>query len=105
MVDLMRCHSHPELQQVLVALLSQKLTKRRVVLQERNKQGQAQRRLTDEESAKLVAAYQAGAKAHELASQWGIHRVTVTQILKRAGVSRRSVGLSEEHVAEAASLY
>jgi DNA invertase Pin-like site-specific DNA recombinase len=46
---------------------------------------QAQRRLDPDGVAELVAAYAAGGRVKKLATQFGIHRDTVHNILKRQG--------------------
>lgn len=56
---------------------------------------QAQTRLDPEGVAELVAAYTAGGRVRKLATQFGIHRGTVHNILKRQGVLR-SLGVQPE---------
>ena len=63
------------------------------------------RKLTDDEVARLVEAYQAGATVYGLAEQFVIHRTTVSLHLKRTGVVLRQRSLREDQVATAASLY
>ena len=48
----------------------------------------------------LVDAYRAGATVYQLATQFGIHRQTVSRILKRSGVTMRRRTLSAEEVAQ-----
>lgn len=55
----------------------------------------------------LVRAYQGGDSVYALGQRYGIHRTTVSEHLKRAGVPTRGVKtrtLSPEQVAEAARL-
>jgi lambda repressor-like predicted transcriptional regulator len=66
---------------------------------------QVQRRLREVDAQELAAAYRQGAGVKELAKRFEIHRDTVSQILKRAGVVRRTVGLSTADITEAAELY
>jgi lambda repressor-like predicted transcriptional regulator len=66
---------------------------------------QVQRRLSEADAYKLVAAYRQGAGVKELAKHFGIHRDTVSEVLKRAGVVRRTVGLSTPDITTAAELY
>lgn len=66
---------------------------------------QVQRRLSEIDARELTVAYQQGAGVKELAKRFGIHRETVSQVLKRAGVARRTVGLSAPDVTAAAALY
>jgi uncharacterized protein (DUF433 family) len=55
--------------------------------------------------ARLIAAYQAGTKINQLATDFGINRNTVSSILRSSGVEPRRQGLSADDIAEAASLY
>jgi lambda repressor-like predicted transcriptional regulator len=66
---------------------------------------QAQKRLTRDELAELVAAYKAGGRAKELAVSFGVHRTTLTNILKRHGVTLRPPGMHPDDLAEAIWLY
>ena len=66
---------------------------------------QVQTRLTDGEVARLIAAYEAGAKINELAANFGVNRNTVSSTLRSSGVAPRRRGLSADDTAEAASLY
>ena len=63
------------------------------------------RKLADQEVARLVGTYQAGATVYELAEEFKIHRTTVSLHLQRAGVTMRRQGLSEEQMAAAIVLY
>jgi transposase-like protein len=65
---------------------------------------QAQRRLDPEGIARLVAAYEAGGRVKRLATEFGIHRDTVHNILKREGVLRQP-GIQPEDLPEAIRLY
>jgi hypothetical protein len=66
---------------------------------------QKQRRLERAVQEELVARYQAGDLMNELAVRYGIHRRTVSAILKRHGVPTRATGLSAEQVQRAVLLY
>jgi hypothetical protein len=63
---------------------------------------QYQRRLSVTEIRKLIKANK---HQVELAKQFGIHRLTVTALLRRHGVEQRPVGLTPTEIPEAASLY
>ena len=65
---------------------------------------QAQRRLDAEGVAELVAAYAAGGRVKKLATQFGIHRDTVHNILKRQGVLRPP-GIQPDELPEVVRLY
>jgi transposase-like protein len=49
--------------------------------------------LKEEEVARLIEGYRNGKTVHELASEFGVHRVRVGVILKRNGVETRRRGL------------
>ena len=66
---------------------------------------QVQRRLTLEQQADVVRRYEAGAQMSYLATHFGVHRSTVSAILKRNRVSTRKSGLSANQIDEAAVLY
>lgn len=66
---------------------------------------QVQRRLTLEQQAEVVRRYQAGAQMKYLAQHYGVHRQTVSAILKRHEVSTRQSGLSADQVRRAVQLY
>lgn len=50
---------------------------------------QVQNRLSPEQVAELVLAYQAGTTVNELARAYGINRTTVLEHLRRQGIQRR----------------
>lgn len=66
---------------------------------------QRQRRLQQPEQEELVSRYQAGDLMSELAERYGIHRRTVSAILKRHGVPTRASGLAPEQVQRAVLMY
>ena len=66
---------------------------------------QVQRRLTLEQQTEVVRRYEAGAQMSYLAQHFGVHRSTVSAVLKRHGVSTRRSGLSANQVDEAVLLY
>ncbi len=66
---------------------------------------QIQRRLSADHVDDLVAAFQGGAKVTELATAFGIHRDTVSQILNRAGIQRSAIKLNGPTVDRAIELY
>lgn len=68
---------------------------------------QVQHRLADEQVQALVAAYRSGCSISKLAAEYQLHRTTVLEHLKRAGVERRPHlrKLSDVQVAEAGQLY
>lgn len=66
---------------------------------------QAQKRLAPDEVAELLRAYQAGGRTKQLAIQFGVHRTTVTGLLKQHDVSFRPPGLGPADLSEAIRLY
>jgi len=89
-VDLVRAYSNPSDQ---VEQLRLELP--RAVRRERRPRPpkQSQTRLNREAVTKLVAAYRAGGRIKQLAAQFGIHRLTVSSILQREGVTLRPRGI------------
>ena len=55
-------------------------------------------RLTDEDVAQLAESYRSGTSAKVLATQFGVHRHTVAEVVKRVGVERHSPGLTSAQV-------
>ncbi|WP_422678575.1 helix-turn-helix domain-containing protein [Bifidobacterium mongoliense] len=66
---------------------------------------QSQTRLSFPNRAKVVADYERGDAVKDIAARYGIHRATVTEILRRAEVPARRYGLAEQIREEAAHLY
>src|SRR5215218_1896046 len=54
---------------------------------------------------KLIAAYGHGESIKQLAQRFGIHRMTVTALLRRHGVELRRAGLTSDDVVAASRLY
>jgi hypothetical protein len=50
---------------------------------------QRQRRLTDAQVTEMAEKYQMGATVYELAAEYGCHRTTVAERLKKAGIAMR----------------
>ncbi|KAB1150719.1 hypothetical protein F7R91_01700 [Streptomyces luteolifulvus] len=65
----------------------------------------AVKRLKPAQVEELVEAYKAGATTYQLADRFGIKRQTVSDILKRNGVTPRWRRLTEANVDEAERLY
>jgi hypothetical protein len=66
---------------------------------------QVQRRLSLDETTKLIARYKAGETVKELALCHGLHRETVSKILTRHGIARRPKGIGPIRLAEVFSAY
>lgn len=69
------------------------------------KSRQSQTRLNASNRAALLDSYAAEVPVHELADRFGVHRSTVSELVRRAGVPTRSPGLPESIRREAARLY
>lgn len=54
---------------------------------------------------RMIARYEAGATLREVADEFGVHRMTVSRALKRAGAMLRRAGLDEQGAQRAAELY
>ena len=57
---------------------------------------QRQRRLTEAQVADMVAKYKAGATVYELAAEFGCHRATVAERLKKSGIVMRGQSPASE---------
>jgi hypothetical protein len=103
-VDLVRAYSNASDQ---VEHLRSLLDLPRAVRRERRQRApkQAQTRLDSDEVAKLVAGYLAGGRVKQLAKQFGIHRLTVTSILQREGVTLRPRGIHPDDLPKVIRLY
>jgi transcriptional regulator with XRE-family HTH domain len=66
---------------------------------------QSQIRLDPQDANSLATAYRDGMTIKELARRFGIHRSTVTALLRRHGVELRPSGLAPPDIPTAASLY
>jgi transposase-like protein len=66
---------------------------------------QSQTRLTPQEITELLAGHEAGTSVKALAKQFGIHRLTVSQIAKRAGIEPRRSRTTPTQRKQAAALY
>ena len=63
------------------------------------------RKLSRNEIERLVEGYQGGKTVYELGREFGVHRVTVSAVLKRSGVPMRMQGLSEDDRNEVVRLH
>lgn len=64
-----------------------------------------QPRLSGEKVSQIVTAYEAGKTVYELAAEYGCHRVTISAVLKRQGVSLRRTSPTPEQIDEMVHLY
>jgi lambda repressor-like predicted transcriptional regulator len=103
-VELVRLYSNPKARlETLQHLLHKAMSAPR--LHGRPVTRQNQIRLKARDANALGAAYRDGQTVKELAQQYGVHRTTVTELLRRHGVERPHVGLANEQVLEACHLY
>jgi DNA-directed RNA polymerase specialized sigma24 family protein len=66
---------------------------------------QSQTRLTTSNRAELLAGYAAGVPVRELATRFGVHRATVSELVRRAGLEHHRHSLPDQVREEAARLY
>ena len=102
MVELVRLYSNLALSVLaLVELRSQAGARIRAADPVR----QVHHRLGSAEVVDLIEAYSEGRSIEQLAQRFGIHRVTVTALLRRHGVELSRSGLAPEEIPEAISFY
>jgi lambda repressor-like predicted transcriptional regulator len=104
MVELVRLYSNREAWLETVQLLLARATSARRP-NGRAVSRQNQIRLDPHQAAALAAGYRDGMTIKELAQQYGVHRTTVTELLRRHGVELRQPGLAPENILAAARLY
>ena len=66
---------------------------------------QRQRRLTGAQVAEMASKYEAGATVYELAAEFGCHRTTVAERLKKSAIAMRGQSPSPEAIDSMARLY
>ena len=66
---------------------------------------QRQRRLTGDQVAEMATKYEAGATVYELAAEFGCHRTTVAERLKKAGIEMRLQSPTAKAIDSMALLY
>jgi DNA invertase Pin-like site-specific DNA recombinase len=66
---------------------------------------QQQRRLTKAQLTEMAARYEEGATVYELAAEFGCHRTTVAERLKKAGISMRGQSPTPEVIDSMVRLY
>ena len=64
-----------------------------------------QRRLTTDDTARIISGYAAGASMKALAEELQLTRQTIARVLKREGVTLRQIGLSDSQIDDAIQLY
>jgi len=65
----------------------------------------AQRRISDEQAQRITEGYAAGKTVYELAAEFGCHRVTISAVLKRQGVTLRHASPTGQQVDEMVRRY
>jgi hypothetical protein len=65
---------------------------------------QRQKRLTSLEVVQVLQLYQGGAEMRKLADQFGVHKHTISQCLKRMGAPLRKQGLRDDDIEDTAQL-
>jgi hypothetical protein len=104
MVELVRLYSNPEVESDHLRRVRSTASSPRPANGSRQPR-QHQRRLSMTEVTELINAYEQEVSVKDLAQQFGIHRLTVTALLRRHGVELRRAGLAPEDIQAAASLY
>ena len=66
---------------------------------------QRQRRLTGAQVVEMAAKYEAGATVYELAAEFGCHRTTIAERLKKAGISMRGQSPTPEAIDSMVRIY
>ena len=66
---------------------------------------QRQRRLTGAQVAEMATKYEAGATVYQLAAEFGCHRTTVAERLKKSGIVMRGQSPAPEVIDSMARLY
>ena len=64
-----------------------------------------QRRLTEAQVVEMAVKYQAGSTVYELAGEFGCHRTTVADQLKKSGIVTRGQSPTPETIESMANLY
>jgi hypothetical protein len=100
-----RLYSNPEAAAARLRLVRTMAETPRPAERPKRHRRQFQRRLSVTEVAELIKEYEQQASVKELAQRFGIHRLTVTALLRRHGAELRRTGLAREEVPEAALLY
>jgi AraC-like DNA-binding protein len=104
MVELVRLYSNPEAEADHLRRVQSAASSPRPAGVSRQPR-QRQRRLSMTEVTKLIKEYEQHASVKELAQRFGIHRTTVTELLRRHGVEMRRPGLTSDDMAAASQMY
>lgn len=104
LVELVRLNSNLEARTEIMLQLRVKATSKLRPRERPTSTRKLRLRLDPNQSNALAMAYREGKTIKELAGEYGVHRVTVASLLRRRGVERRKVGLTDEQVAEASRL-
>ncbi|MCA0346229.1 MAG: helix-turn-helix domain-containing protein [Actinobacteria bacterium] len=65
----------------------------------------AQPRISDDHADRIAEGYAAGKTVYELATEFGCHRVTISAVLKRRGVTLRLRPATKEEIERMIALY
>jgi hypothetical protein len=105
LVELVRLYSNPAGRDVLLSRVRRDALSVRPTESLDQQRRQHQRRLSMAVVTELIKAYERQETVKELAKRFGIHRATVTALLRRHGVVLRRPGLASDDIPAAASLY
>jgi hypothetical protein len=102
--ELVRLYSNHEAEAVQLRLVGREASARRRAGGAEQRR-QSHRHLGPDEVVELIAAYSRKEPVYRLAERFGIHRVTVTALLRRNGVALQHPGMAPEEIPVAANLY
>jgi DNA-directed RNA polymerase specialized sigma24 family protein len=103
-VEVVRLYSNPEARlETLQSSLANAISKLRPGEQPATRQTQT--RLAPHQVTAMAAAYHDGKTIKELAQQYGVHRTTVSALMRRSDVPQRLRGLAAGDLGTAALLY
>ena len=98
------CNQERETSDLCSLLEKAKSSKPRIRLPKREI-GKSTRKLAPDVAAQIVELYQDGTHAHEIAERLNIHRITVSNYLKRAEIAKRPKGLTDQQADQAVLSY
>src|SRR5213592_3024965 len=106
MVGVLRNYCNRERQTAdLCSLMDDANTSEPRVRLPRRRKGKSSKKLSPDVATEILEFYQDGMSAHDIAERLSIHRITVSNYLDRAGITKRSKGLTDHQTNEAITAY
>lgn len=96
---LLQSHCNREQATKQLGSLLRRARKERVERATKNTSRKGPKRLSAELNAQIVADYQSGMKATDVARKYGINEWTVRHRLRRSGIPLRPISMNEEEIA------